>query len=685
MQENTQTKFIARPQMQTILDNAPQGVDKKALIDKFVSNGYTVEGVNDKKETTISDKLSQRGSNMLDIAKNTSINPLSRGLQGVGQMAGAVGDVIGSGIGAVAGGVDNLTDNVISNTAKSVLRTPLGQEGLRLAHENADAYNTWKKANPEIAGNLEAVVNIASILPVGKAASVAKEGVLGTADMAVQTGKGIMADVKNASTLLPAGMKSPEIAAQILTKQVRLTPTQRSTFSAMSGGLDEGQYLVKKGIYEPNDQAIKSLGEDWLKSYNEKKTALGQLGNQYTFAPVNEALKELVDYETKTAVKGTKGLFTDRINELSKAAETRGLTLNEIDDLKNAYERTVALGYGKEVNTTGTAKATKIDNALKTFIETEAEKQGFTNVKELNKNTQLSRFLADAIENRVGSRAGNNFVGLSDTIMATGAVVDPKALALLAVKKTLGSEAVQSRIAKYLGKTIPTEIKANVTESTPALLNPANAPKTDFIVAPSGSKTGQFESATKKIATSGQKRTQDIPQAKSQLISPLKESVPQTTKKASGEVIPKELLPLAEEARKYKSAEDFINAQEGKYYHGGDKIDEYKNIGEGGVYLTPDLEMAEIHKKFINWKTKGERQGVINEGFVKPKKTLILNENQVDIIEAPKFYKKAIDKIKKDGYDSIMSHDKKQLFVFDATKVKTKKQLEDIWEQANKN
>lgn len=163
----------------------------------------------------------------------------------------------------------------------------------------------------------------------------------------------------------------------------------------------------------------------------------------------------------------------------------------------------------------------------------------------------------------------------------------------------------------------------------------------------------------------------------------MKKVAPMLEAKAAKSAIPKELQPLAEEASKYKSAEDFIKAQEGKYYHGGEKIDEYKNIGEGGVYLTPDLEMADVHKKFINWKTNGKKQGVINEGFVKPKKTLILNEDQVDIIEAPDFYKKQITKIKKDGYDSIMSHDGKQLFVFDATQVKTKSQLEKIWKEAN--
>jgi len=334
-------------------------------------------------------------------------------------------------------------------------------------------------------------------------------------------------------------LNAQEVAANILTRQVRLTPTQRSEFSTMSGGLDEGQYLVQKGIYAPNDQTIKALGEDWLNSYNQKKQTLAQLPNQYTFNPANQAINELIDYENKVGVGGTKGLFTDKINQLAEAAKTRGLTLNEMDDLKNVYERTVALGYGKEVNTAGIEKATRIDNALKNFIENKAEEQGFTNVKELNKNTQLSRFLANAIEDRVGSRAGNNFVSLSDSIMATGAAVDPRALALLVAKKTLSSEALQAKIAKYLGKTIPTEIKANIKTTTPALLNEKTPTNPDFLVAPKGSKTGQFESANKKIVTSGQ-TNQVLPQEGQQLDNlSYKTDISQTTKKASGKLVNK--------------------------------------------------------------------------------------------------------------------------------------------------
>jgi hypothetical protein len=40
-------KAISREEMQSILDNRPNGVNGKDVIDRWVSEGYVVEGVND--------------------------------------------------------------------------------------------------------------------------------------------------------------------------------------------------------------------------------------------------------------------------------------------------------------------------------------------------------------------------------------------------------------------------------------------------------------------------------------------------------------------------------------------------------------------------------------------------------------------------------------------------------------
>jgi len=58
--------------------------------------------------------------------------------------------------------------------------------------------------------------------------------------------------------------------------------------------------------------------------------------------------------------------------------------------------------------------------------------------------------------------------------------------------------------------------------------------------------------------------------------------------------IPKELEPLAEEARKYKSAEEFINNEMQPIFRGGkinDGVYSEGNLG-GGVYLTDNKEIT---------------------------------------------------------------------------------------------
>ncbi len=52
---------------------------------------------------------------------------------------------------------------------ENILQTPAGQKGLELAGKGIEQYNTWKAANPIHARNLEAAVDIASILPPVKA------------------------------------------------------------------------------------------------------------------------------------------------------------------------------------------------------------------------------------------------------------------------------------------------------------------------------------------------------------------------------------------------------------------------------------------------------------------------------------------------------------------------------------
>lgn len=194
MQNNN---FLSRDRTQSLIDSiGVKQADGQAFLEGLAKQGYTIEGYNDKPaqtEPTLTDKLKNRASSVVtDIKEQASNlsntnNPLeaakavARGvLRPIGDIAGAGVDVVNAGLTAA----DNATGNVVSSGAKAgitaILNTPQGQEGLSKAQSGVESYNAWKTANPEVAKDLEAVVNIANIIPVGKGVGAVTEGVINT-------------------------------------------------------------------------------------------------------------------------------------------------------------------------------------------------------------------------------------------------------------------------------------------------------------------------------------------------------------------------------------------------------------------------------------------------------------------------------------------------------------------------
>jgi hypothetical protein len=121
-------------------------------------------------------------------------------LHGLGQTAGAIGDVVGQGIKTIYKTVTpQSAQDAIKNGAASVLASPEGQQGLALASKGKDEYDSWKQQNPQAADALESIVNIGSLIPLGKGASLAKDGLESLAEKA----PGVINDV--AQTVNKAG------------------------------------------------------------------------------------------------------------------------------------------------------------------------------------------------------------------------------------------------------------------------------------------------------------------------------------------------------------------------------------------------------------------------------------------------------------------------------------------------
>jgi len=157
--------------------------------------------------TRVKEDLQQRGENV-NNAFNKDQSFISKTLQLVGQGAGFVTDIVGEGIKSI-GDVTGITKNIAKPIGTAILNTELGKLGIEAIGKGIDSYSRFKEANPETASNLEAVINIGSLLPVGKAGQVAGKA-------AIKTGEKVIDVTKTGlSTIKPAIQSAKNIATGI--------------------------------------------------------------------------------------------------------------------------------------------------------------------------------------------------------------------------------------------------------------------------------------------------------------------------------------------------------------------------------------------------------------------------------------------------------------------------------------
>lgn len=357
--------------------------------------------------------------------------------------------------------------------------------------------------------------------------------------------------------------------------------------------------------------------------------------------------------------------------------------------MKRLYEREVKLGYNKMLNPDKVQTSTNIDNALREWQVTKAEELGFTNLKELNKQTQISRNLINSLGDEVVGKTGLNNVSLTDWIMLSGG--DPTAIGGFLTKKFFGSKGVQAKIAEMLSDVAPEGIKKPVV--TPSKLTPQ-------------------------------------PQSKILQQKPLAKSTTPRLK-VKGAIPDK----LSQEAAKYKTADEFVKAQP-KLFHGGtadikevntnkgnfnktfylsDNADYAKSYGGKNsslneISISPNANLADMRnpnaklindiEKIISPKSTGEMvkiqkpdgsfievpktKGGISEGVYSTKQIIQgIKDGKAMFAESPEV-KTALKKL---GYDGQITQESKygaNYGVWNKDVVKTKSQLTDIWNKANK-
>ncbi len=169
----------------------------------------------DQPQQTAPGLLSSIGTDFVQRAKNDkAINHSDQSIpskifQNVGQGAGFLGDIVGEGMKAVT---PQPVKDALGNLAGNVAQTPEAQ-GLMTAWQN------FKTAHPELAGNIEATGNIASILPIGEGAGLAVKG----AEAAVDVGKNVVPKAVEAGKTAVLGTAEEQAAREALKNGPDLT------------------------------------------------------------------------------------------------------------------------------------------------------------------------------------------------------------------------------------------------------------------------------------------------------------------------------------------------------------------------------------------------------------------------------------------------------------------------------
>lgn len=125
--------------------------------------------------------LRKRAGNMVQGVKSSVTNPArplgSANLSLAGQAAGAINDVVGEGVTSAYSALPETWRTAISDKLKGAAETPAGQAALTALQKGTEAYDQLKQTNPDQVRQLEELMNLALLAPLGKAGQVATEGV----------------------------------------------------------------------------------------------------------------------------------------------------------------------------------------------------------------------------------------------------------------------------------------------------------------------------------------------------------------------------------------------------------------------------------------------------------------------------------------------------------------------------
>lgn len=277
-------------------------------------------------------------------------------------------------------------------------------------------------------------------------------------------------------------------SSTLMNKVARINPSDAAQFKNMSGGKDIGTFLDERGLHGSTEDVIGKTYSRYLKSKESVDTTFEKIPGNFKNQSVTTALTDLVERERGISPEGSPSTDLARSEELLAKSKTQGLDMKEINEAKRLYERNVKTDYVRENKPTSVARANNVDSHIREFQANLAAERGFKNLPELNKETQLSRYITDKLGKKFDGQLGNNGISLSDWLVAAQIPAHPAALLELISKKIFDSTNFYGKAASALSK--GTKVRVPTADYE------ANNP----LQLPAGNKNNTFPITNQKIS-----------------------------------------------------------------------------------------------------------------------------------------------------------------------------------------
>lgn len=336
-----------------------------APTEKPQSYGQQVLSDLDSSGRDIISNIKKRGESLADTATkswNGEINPLQTGIRTVGTAIGAAGDLLGGGIMAVGKAIlPKEAEQSLADTGRAVMNTGVG----KVVGSAAQKFSQWEQEHPELAKDVNAVGNIASILPAERLLGVATKGVEGAAAVASDLTNGVknvagkVADTAASTAkvagdsmdVLKSGAKSvgtfiknaPErldIAANAIKKDAAALAVEKpavqraaeSGFSVKEASTIANASPREKFVMRQMNQQAKKV------TAGESAKSSADVAGSYLQNRIGEAdtVRKQIGQQLGESVKGLKGeVVTSRLKVLDRLRGVQGLEGLTIDNKGN--------------------------------------------------------------------------------------------------------------------------------------------------------------------------------------------------------------------------------------------------------------------------------------------------------------------------------------------------------------